>query len=273
MIINTCVRRCALRHFGGKWKLAKWLIPHMRSHFIYVEPYLGGGSILLRKPKATIEVASEIHERTYNFWEIVKRYPDLLIEDIMRIRINRDLMKKEVPSDEVKNAAQYFVQCQLEFTGGGIRWTSGATDQRIIDVKKWMTEEAVFDHIKRVNLRVENVTFHADGDKIVNRYINNANALIYFDPPYLNRKSKDARHKEGASRRQYLHDWNEVQHIKMLNTILNSKCMWMLSGYHNPLYEEYLSDQHYVQKDDEVLWLSQQLWDSRPREATQAVEV
>lgn len=48
------VTRPALRYFGGKWRLAPWIIQHIPAHRCYVEPFgVGGGaSVLLRKGRS-----------------------------------------------------------------------------------------------------------------------------------------------------------------------------------------------------------------------------
>ena len=49
-----------LKYFGGKWLLAPWIIEHFPSHKTYVEPYGGGASVLLRKPRAATEVYGDL---------------------------------------------------------------------------------------------------------------------------------------------------------------------------------------------------------------------
>lgn len=47
---------------GGKRYLAKWTIGHMPDHTHHVEPFYGGGSVLLAKdPEGLSEVANDIN--------------------------------------------------------------------------------------------------------------------------------------------------------------------------------------------------------------------
>jgi DNA adenine methylase len=60
MEVNKSVTRSALRYFGGKWAIAPWIIEHMPEHRVYIEPFGGAASVLLRACLATHKKVKEI---------------------------------------------------------------------------------------------------------------------------------------------------------------------------------------------------------------------
>src|SRR5579885_2765145 len=66
------VSRPALLYHGGKWKLAPWVITHMPAHRFYVEPFGGGASVLLRKPRSYGEVYNDLDSEVVNVFRILR---------------------------------------------------------------------------------------------------------------------------------------------------------------------------------------------------------
>jgi DNA adenine methylase len=60
--------RPIVRYHGGKWKLAPWIIEHLPLHSIYVEPFAGAGSVLMRKPRSKVEVLNDRYDRIVSAW-------------------------------------------------------------------------------------------------------------------------------------------------------------------------------------------------------------
>lgn len=70
----TCVTptRPLVRYHGGKWRLAPWIIGQFPPHRIYVEPFWGGGSILLRKARCYAEVYNDLDGEIVNLFRTVR---------------------------------------------------------------------------------------------------------------------------------------------------------------------------------------------------------
>ncbi len=64
--------RPLLRWLGGKWRLAPWIIQHLPPHRIYIEPFGGAASVLLRKPRAHAEVWGDLDGGLVNLFAVLR---------------------------------------------------------------------------------------------------------------------------------------------------------------------------------------------------------
>ena len=52
--------------------LAPWIISYFPEHRVYVEPFGGGGSVLLRKPRAHAEVYNDLDGEVVNMFRVAR---------------------------------------------------------------------------------------------------------------------------------------------------------------------------------------------------------
>ena len=97
---------------------------------------------------------------------------------------------------------------------------------------------------------------HGCAHRFLAEYPFQGRELIYSDPPYLKRTR--------TSRRGYRFDYEEADHIELLELLKALPCQVILSGYPSALYEEQLGDWHTLELQvmnqagvrTEKLWLN-----------------
>ena len=66
------------RWYGGKWTIAPWIIENMPAHRVYVEPFGGAGSVLLRKPPSHTEVLGDLDDQLLDDLHVSRRRPHVV---------------------------------------------------------------------------------------------------------------------------------------------------------------------------------------------------
>ena len=227
---------------GGKYYLAQRIVALMPVHKHYVEPYFGGGSVLLAKdPEGISEVVNDLDSRLVNFWNILrcentfKQLQRMVETTSFSQKMWEDSHHQEscAQHPSVECAFQFFVQCRQSLAGrrdtfatlSRTRTRRGMNEQ----VSAWLTAieglPAVYHRMKRVAVLCANalkVIASQDGP----------DTLFYLDPPYL----QEVR----ASNGEYgQYEVTPVHHQLLLLALSKIKGRFMLSGYDSELYRTY----------------------------------
>jgi DNA adenine methylase len=86
------VLRSPIKIIGGKGVLRKKLLPYFPPHRVYVEPFGGGASVLLAKPRSDVEVYNDLDPRIVNLFRVItnERDLDILTEQLMLTLYSRE---------------------------------------------------------------------------------------------------------------------------------------------------------------------------------------
>lgn len=231
-----------LKWHGGKYYLAEKIVKLMPKHTHYVEPFFGGGSVLLAKnPEGVSEVVNDLNEELTVFWTVLQNVDTF--RDFQRIVQATPFSENEfevaknakVYDSVVDQAVNFFVKCRMSLAGR-MKGFTGVTKTRTRrgmnnEVSAWLTAveglPEVHARLKRVlilNRKALDVIKEQDGKE----------TLFYLDPPYL--------HETRSTTGEYHHEMSDEEHAELLAGLSSIKGKFLLSGYRSEMYDEHASE-------------------------------
>lgn len=235
--------RPLLRWLGGKFRLAPWIIEQLPPHRIYVEPFGGAGSVLLRKPRSYNEVYNDLDGELVNLFQVLRSpaAPELLrlltLTPYAEAEYVLALTRSE---DPVERARRTVVRSHMAHGTGSARMDrptgfrsdgrSGTTNVagEWADLPKAL--EAVVERVRGVAIR------QMPAADLIAMY-DDPKALIYLDPPYLPATRSVKSRKGGERYHTYAHELSVNDHVDLLALCRRSSAMIAISGYPDPLYD------------------------------------
>jgi len=224
--------RPALLYFGGKWRIAPWIVSHFPEHVSYVEPFCGAASVLLRKTPSKLETINDKDGEVVNFFKVLRTYPEQLIRAIELTPYSRsEYWNAYMPADDpIEQARRYYVRSW--FGRGGMRKESGGwrfrkTDSRGGSFVDW----SQISHLRQVVERLRAVQIENDDALTIIKKYDTQNTLFYVDPPYI----ISTRSEQKIA---YRHEMTNEEHCQLAEVLNSVKGMVILSGYKSELYEK-----------------------------------
>ena len=231
--------RSPLRYIGGKSFMANKLLQFVPPHHIYVEVFGGGASLLIAKKPSPVEVYNDIDSGAVNFFRVLRdpqkvesfyRLVSLTPVSREEFRFCRDTWKQ--CEDEIERAYRWFVMVRQSFGGklGRGDWCITITESSrgmAHSVSAWWSAIELLPEISKRFLCV--VIENRDFRDIICLY-DTEETFMYLDPPYMPTTRKN--------KQDYDFEMTTDDHKELVNLILSSKSMFMLSGYDNDIYRE-----------------------------------
>jgi DNA adenine methylase len=261
-LVPRTVSRPVVRWHGGKWRLAPWIIAHLPPHRIYVEPYGGGASVLLRKPRAYAEVYNDLDGAIVNLFRVLRdeEKSARLVRALELTPFAREefVASHEHDGDDVERARRLLVVC---FQGFGSNAHGRATGFRGNSKRSATTPAGDWRNfpaaLPAIIERLRGVVIENRPALDVIAQHDSPETLHYLDPPYLP-ETRDP----GAD---YEHEMTRDEHEQLLAAARDLRGMVAISGYRSALYDEALADWARVERETyadgarprvECLWLS-----------------
>lgn len=255
-------RRPILRWHGGKWNLAPWIIGHFPSHRVYVEPFGGAGSVLMRKPRAYAEIWNDLDGEVVNIFRVLRSSDANRLIDALRLTpFSRQEFDEayETSSDPVERARRLVIRSFMGFGSNGHNRVTGfrANSNRsgTTPAHDWVNYP---DALVQVVDRLSGVTVESKDAKAVMAQHDGLDTLHYVDPPYVFETRADLS-------KDYAHELTDDDHADLLAFLRGLAGMVVLSGYPSNLYDDALADWRRIEraaladgaaKRIEVIWIN-----------------
>lgn len=273
---NIRVTRPVLRYLGGKWRLAPWIIEHLPPHRVYVEPFGGGASVLLRKPRAYSEVYNDLESEVVNLFRVLRdeeqaRQLTTAIDLTPFAREEFDLAY-ERSDDPVERARRMVVRSLMGHGNISARidrstgFRSNSNRSGTTPAHDWRNYP---DKLIPIIQRLRGVVIeNAPAITVMARH-DGPQTLHYVDPPYVHEtRGASGGGKAGGAvppSAGYAHELSNDQHVALLEALQGLQGMVVLSGYPTPLYDDALRGWQRIEREaradgararTEVLWIN-----------------
>jgi len=263
-------KRPLLRYHGGKWKLYPWIKEYLPPHRIYVEPYGGAGSVLLRKERSYSEVWNDLDGEVVNLFRVL-RNPAQARELVRLVRLTPYAreefeLSQIFDGDPVEQARRTLFRFAAGFSSGGATNTNGrGTGFRGNVIRSGSTPAHNWrdfpQALETIITRLRGVVIENRPALDVIQQYDGPDTLHYIDPPY----PFETRNERWAGK-AYRHEMTDGDHRELASVLRDVAGMVIISGYACALYDcELYPDWFRVtrethangaQKRIEVLWIN-----------------
>ncbi len=238
------IKSPALKYYGGKFRLANWIIQFFPKHIHYVEPFGGGASVLLQKEPSLLETYNDLDNNVVNFFRVLRHDAAELVRLIRLTPWARAEYESclENSGKPIEDARRFFVRLWMSLHAGTrtskTAWRRG---KGFKSPMKYLKPENLYTVAERLwNVQIEN----RDALKLIAE-MDSPTTLFYLDPPYPGSTRSD--------KNRYTHELTDTNHRQLAELILQLKANVVLSGYQCQLYKELFEDNGWQRIDKSTL--------------------
>jgi len=255
-------------YFGGKSTWVDELEYYFPNHVHFVDVFCGSMAVTLNKIPSKLDTANDLDSSIYNFFKVLREYPEELIRQLMLTAVSREEYEKAFPIQgenisNIEHARRFFVRCRMSFQGTGLKKSTGfnacintSEKSKSKNVNKYFS---AIEKLPEIVSRIQDVQIECmDYKQLIEKY-DRPGTFFYCDPPYELRMRK--------YKKWYNHEFEDKDHKKMVEILNNVEGKVMISGYESDMYKKLLSGWYFVklqqrghsrkkEKIQECIWMN-----------------
>ena len=232
-------------YFGAKKRLALAIAKMLPPHNAWVEAFCGSAAVTMAKTPAPIEIINDADSQIVTVFQQLREHAEELIRLVEFTPYARsefeNSYRENGSGNKLEQARRFLVASMMTVNGAigkretGIKHSGFSYSQSYVRnghearVSRW---NSMPERLRRVVERLKQVRVeHRDARELFKMFLNRPATLVYLDPPYF--MVRDHGYKVDANHREF--------HEELLKLCLRAKCMVLVSGYSNELYNSYLT--------------------------------
>jgi len=197
-----------MNYVGSKRRIVKNLVHFFPKHEIYLEPFLGGGSVFFYKQPSKFNIMNDINSEVFDFFITIKENKENFLNEIENLLIHESLLKyyKNKEKTILENALFFVFKNLFTYLGSGE--TLRCSNHDVFLSKEKIKEKIKIFHEKLKNSIIMNKDFREFFKSITMRHESDYKRIfIYCDPPYLN------------SSKHYKVNWKQTDLIDLIEIL------------------------------------------------------
>ncbi|HEY5079416.1 MAG TPA: DNA adenine methylase [Opitutaceae bacterium] len=166
---------------GGKTRMLKAILPLIRPHTCYCEPFGGGMAVLLAKEPSQLEVVNDIDRSLVAFHRNAKLHLEALQDELDLVLNAREEFEDygaQRGLTEIQRAARWFIRNKLSFGGMGGTFAISRTQPLGSRAQRILAIRSLSRRLDRTT--IENRSW----EKVLDTY-DHDETFFFMDPPYL----------------------------------------------------------------------------------------
>jgi DNA adenine methylase len=271
----SAITRPVMRYHGGKFRLAPWIISHFPVHRVYVEPFGGGASVLMRKPRVYAEIYNDLDGEVVNVFSVLRDRGAELVELLRLTPFSRAEfeLSYQRSDDAVEQARRTIARSFMGFgsasvTGESSGFRANSNRSGTTPAHDWAN---LADAMPALIERLRGVVIENRDALRVSQHHDTDDTLHYFDPPYVHStrspKVRGTGTEGRATGKAYRYEMTDEDHRALVSALDDFKGMVIVSGYESSLYEELFAGRGWAtakrramadgaRERTEVLWMN-----------------